>query len=180
MNPSNPAETTLPDSQKDEGSLLEKMRGLDYYRRRRPYSLVVDDQGGWWVYDAKTAETFGRVARAHDEQLDNYIEIDLEQSPDPSYELQEHVMGTQTRDFSIHEAADRLWKAVYPIRSKSWLAMQRIVLGYDWVLSLLQVGGRLGLVLVVLAFIVGSISFLWEARDLLQANVLQWLEGFRD
>ncbi len=179
MKPSNLAETTFPNSQEKDGSFIEKMKGLDYYRRRRPYTLVVDDQGGWWVYDSKTAETFGRVARAHD-NLGSFIEIDLEQSPDPNDNLQEHVMGEQFRDLSIHDAADRVWRTVYPSRSSSWLAMQRIVLGYDWVLSLLQIGGRLGLVLIVLAFIVGSISFFWEARDLLQAIVLQWLEGFRD
>ena len=89
-------------------------------------------------------------------------------------------MAKQIRDLSIHDAADHVWRSNFRIKSMAWRIMRGLVHGYDWLMSLLDMSFRLALVALAAYFVIGLVPFFWEARDIIQEVVLQWLDGFRD
>ena len=168
----------------------EEWRGLGCYRGLRPFKLVTDDQGGYDVIDIAAKDRLGKVVpgpttrRAEQPgkfQVTAFL-IDLESATAPAAKVLKWNKETLTdaRYTTAIEAADALWSFALPWKSRSWRAMRRLVLGYDWALRFVEVFARLVLVGVALVFAVSLAWFLWEVREVVHDIILQWLEAVRD
>jgi len=114
------------------------------------------------------------------ERVGRPIKIDMVESAAPSKKIIGYENDAAFDDVSIYDAADHLWKNTYPEKSKWWLIMRRVVLGYDWLMRFVSIALRVAILGLVIWFVVDWVPFIWDARDLVQEVVLQWLEGFKD
>ena len=167
----------------------EEWRGLGCYRGLRPFKLITDDQGGYDVIDIAARDRLGKVVSGTTRrtgqsgkfQTTAFL-IDLESATAPAAKVikwNEETL-TDARYTTAMEAADALWSFALPWKSRSWRAMRRLVLGYDWALRFVEVFARLVLIGVVLVFAASLAWFLWEVREVVHDIILQWLEAVRD
>ena len=171
----------------DQASSPGESKRLDYYRRQRPYDIVpnyVDEKGPkttvyrfWSVLDGLSQEVLGRLVARIDSP--GSIKIELQFAAASSKRVVKFNNSPEER-YSIHEAAGELWKAVYPIKSVWWRFMRGFVHCCDGSIRVVESLAPVVLIGIAVAFVFGVIPFLWEARDVIQDIVLQWLEEVRD
>ena len=169
-------ESKTPTAEAEESP--EHKTRFGHYRQWRPFYVRWDDYGGddgWRVIDKTSEEQFGKVIRSRP------MFIDCLTTAAPSNKVEKaNDSLRELRELSLFVAADHLWRLVYPIKSRWWLAMRSLVHGYDWVMRAVEIVVRIGLILVAAAFAIALADFLWDARGLVHDIVLQWLEGARD
>ena len=152
--------------------MAEHRAGLGYYRRLRPFTIK-----DWWVVDIATEERIGYLRDTYDVDGEGYA-IELTTASVSSDKMMA-VNEALKNEISAWVLADRLWKLAYPIKSRAWLVLRAIVQTSDWLLGFATTAFRLAGVALVVAFIIGSLGFLWEARGLLKDIGIEWLEGAR-
>ena len=150
----------------EKNNTTTKRSRSDGYRRRRPY-LVENTtsplpQGSWRVRDVDSAEVLGEfTVSAMTEEgeggaTSNVYVINAETQAGRSADMHRHDTGPA--------AADAVWKAAYPVKSRFWLGMRLLVLTADWSMELFR---RL-LLLFVIALVVWSLPYVWQIKvDLL-------------
>ena len=153
-------------------------QGLAQYRRRRPLEHnplinLVSKVPSSAVLDSVTREPLGTLREANP---GTYL-IEQGNAAAPSAKIVSWNKRTlQAGDgASLDEAADALWKASLPVRSRVWLTLRALVFTLDATLILV----RIALVLLAIWFAFGFLMFLFDVRDLLHEIVKQWLEAIR-
>ena len=171
-----------PVSADEAGSLIEHRRGVGYYRWLRPFEL----HGvalGFDVVDVSTRESLGGVYVVDaDPEAENMYLISghTTAAPDESVRSWNGEQFAESKIPSAWEAADALWRMAFPVKSRWWLGMRRVVHVFDAGRHVLALAMQGALALLVLVFAVDLVGFLWEVRDVVQEIALQWLREVRD
>ncbi len=164
------------------GGPSDGLRGLDYYRRLRPFDLVQFDEWGYSVYDVSSGELFGNVCGntvGKGPLAPTSFRIEM---PTLAAPAKDAIAWNNAQDHysSAWEVADQLWRIALPVKSRFWLLMRRLVLGYDWLMASVNLLARVALALTLLGFAVSFVLFMWEVRGVTQEILMQWLESVRD
>lgn len=156
------------------GGLFGPSSGLGLFRRRRPYDVTPAGVGIYEVSDHLTGEFFGSVIAVEPGVW--IYRIDEAMAAAPVEKV--HEWNTTSKGSAL-EAADALWRLSYPRKSLAWLAMRGIVHAYDWTLHLVNVAARVAIIGIAIWFVGAWVGFAWEAREVVHAIALQWLESIR-
>ena len=172
---------TTPESEQASAApatTRQHKHGLAQYRRRRPFEYnelpnLLSKVPTSGVLDSVTGEPLGSVRQ------DNTALYRIEQGSVAAPNAKIESWNKRTLDagggVSRDEAADALWKAALPVRSRVWLTLRALVFTLDATLILV----RIALVVLAIWFAFGFLMFLFDVRDLLHEIVRQWLEAVK-
>ena len=147
--------------------------GLGYYRRLRPFTIEK-----WYVVDVVTGERLGYLRDTYAPGDAEGYAIGTTNAVVPSDKMMAANEALDSEE-SAWVAADRLWTLAFPVKSRMWLGLRALVLGSDWLVGFATTVARVAILVLVAAFVFGSIGFLWEARELVQDIIINWLEKVR-
>ncbi len=175
--------------QNEQAPPVGRRNQFDYYRRHHPYNVAANDYDEkgqakniqlWSVIDPLTGEVVGRVKRRSNGVGPFTIELKFAAaSSDKLVKLAESNKSPE-QNYSIYEKADELWASGYPIKSWWWRLMRSVVHTFDAAWSIVVLALRAALVILAIWFVGDWVYFLFEARDVLQNIMLQWLDGFTE
>lgn len=153
---------------------IQQFKGLDYYRLRKPFQLLLVGTNIWRVQDKSTFEYAGILEPVGHEK--STFQAKTEDFGGQIHKLENLNKNLLNKKCTPEEAAWDLWKVVYPLQWKVWNVLHLMALAFDRGFRFIDIIVRGALVLFAAWYLLDWAWFvIAEVRDPVKDIIREWL-----